>query len=239
MLARASALVEPLGGLGDGLADAAGRGVARHGQRVALPALPRLTQRVRQQRQGARLALDVAHQQVDEAGFEPQPGLRGGALDGARRSASSIGAEEVEAPLDEARELGVGGQVAEPVGPQRDDEQRRPRSATATRGGEELATARGESWSQGERLLALVHDEHVGAAESAPRRACPRVGPGRDDRDPPAVAFQRGGDPGPDQRGLAASRGPDHDQDAGLVSRRRQAAMSASRPKKASASPTS
>ena len=40
----------------------------------AVATLPRLGERVRQQRQGSRLALDLAHEQVDQTGLQTQPG---------------------------------------------------------------------------------------------------------------------------------------------------------------------
>ena len=60
------ARVDLLGRLRDRAADATGRGVPGHGQRVALASLPRLQERVRQHRQCARRPLDLADQQVDE-----------------------------------------------------------------------------------------------------------------------------------------------------------------------------
>ena len=67
------ALVEPVGGAGDGPADLPGGPVPLDGEHTAVAPPPRLGQGVRQQRQGTGLALDVAHQQVD------QPALRGAA----------------------------------------------------------------------------------------------------------------------------------------------------------------
>ena len=54
--------------------DAAALAVALDRQRAPVAALPGGAQRVREQRQGARLAGDVAQHEVDEAGLEPQPG---------------------------------------------------------------------------------------------------------------------------------------------------------------------
>ena len=56
----------------------------------AFARFPGCAQRVGQQGQGAGLAFDFAHQQVDEPGFQPQAGAAGGSLDrfaaGQRRS---------------------------------------------------------------------------------------------------------------------------------------------------------
>ena len=59
----------------------AGGPVAGHGQGAALAALPGLQQRVGEQRQGAGVVLDLAHQQVDQAGLDQQARLPGRALD--------------------------------------------------------------------------------------------------------------------------------------------------------------
>ena len=75
-------VVELLGRLGDGAPDAAGGAVAVDGERPPLAALPGGAQGVGQQRQGARLALDLPHQQVDQPRFEQQPGLVRRPLDG-------------------------------------------------------------------------------------------------------------------------------------------------------------
>ena len=71
--------------------DAAGGLVAGDGQGATLPALPGPAQRVREQRQRARLALHLPHQQVDQAGLEEQPGRWAGPVIAARSPASSIG----------------------------------------------------------------------------------------------------------------------------------------------------
>jgi citrate synthase len=59
---RGSLLVHPLGRLRHRAADAPRRLVAGHRERPVLAPLPRLAQRVRQQRQGAGVALHVAYQ---------------------------------------------------------------------------------------------------------------------------------------------------------------------------------
>ena len=115
-------VVDLLGRLGDRAADAAGALVARHGEGATLAALPRLVQRVRQQRQGAGLALDLPNQQVDQARLQQQADLAGRTLDGGSQVGVAHGAQQVQAALDEAGEAGVGRELTEAVGAQRDDQ---------------------------------------------------------------------------------------------------------------------
>ena len=68
---------EPVGGAADGRCHAAGLAVTRDGERAAVAVLPGGAQRVREQRQRARLGGDVAHDQLDQAGLELQPGEPG------------------------------------------------------------------------------------------------------------------------------------------------------------------
>ena len=137
LLARGQVAVEPLGGLGDGLPHAARRGIPLDGEGAALAAPPRLAQHVGQQGQRPGRALDLAHEQVDQSRLEPQPGLGRRSLDGrCAARAGPMAPEQVEAVLDEARELGVGGQLAEAVGAQRRGPAV-PRAANVDQAGEE------------------------------------------------------------------------------------------------------
>jgi hypothetical protein len=147
------ALVELFGGLGDRPADAAGGLVAGDGQRAAFAAPPGLAQGVREQRQRARLALHVPHQQVDQAGFEAQPRLAGGPLDRGPQVVLPHAVEQEEAPLDDPGEPEVGGELAQPVGPQRHHE--RPPFRVLGQRCEEPGTLVGVR-AQGHGLLALV-----------------------------------------------------------------------------------
>ena len=72
--------------------------------------------RVRQQRQGTWLTLDLAHQQIDETGLQQQADLASGSLDRRPQVGFAHRAQEVQARLDEAGEARVGGELAEPVG---------------------------------------------------------------------------------------------------------------------------
>ena len=71
-----------------------------------------------QQGERCRLALDLAGEEVDETGLEPQPRLGRGALDRQPQVGLGHRSQQVEAALDEPGELRVGGQLTEPVGPQ-------------------------------------------------------------------------------------------------------------------------
>ena len=125
-------VVQALRRLRDGVPDPAGGPVAVDGQRRALAPFPGLTQHVREQRQRGRLTLDLADQQVDQARLEPQPGATGGALDRAAQVRLAHRAEQVEAVLEDARDVRVRRQVAEVVGAQREDQ----RAAGAHVGGQ-------------------------------------------------------------------------------------------------------
>ena len=142
--------------LGDRAADPTGVLVALDGERAALAPLPRLVQRVRQQRQGAGLALDLPHQQIDQAGLQQQTGLAGGTLDRGTQVGFAHRAQQVQPGLDEPGEVRVGRQLAEPVGAQRDDQ--RAAFGVGGEGGEERRSRR-RVVAQRDRLLALVDDE--------------------------------------------------------------------------------
>ena len=115
-------VVQGLGGLGDRLPDPAGGPVAGHGQGRALAAFPGLAQHVREQRQRGRLALDLADQQVDQTGLEPETGASGRPLDRAAELRLAHRPQQVHALLEHAREARVRRQVTEVVGAQRDDQ---------------------------------------------------------------------------------------------------------------------
>ncbi len=81
-LVGGKAVVETVGRAGDGHADPAAAFVALDGERCSVASPPRLREGVRQQRQGAGLALTVTHEQVDETGFQTKPGRTCRLLDG-------------------------------------------------------------------------------------------------------------------------------------------------------------
>ena len=83
--------VGALGQPRDGAVNAAGLAVGGEGERVVLPLLPELEQGGGQQRQRARLALDVVDQRVGQLRLHPQPHPAGGQLDARRNSEACIG----------------------------------------------------------------------------------------------------------------------------------------------------
>ena len=81
-------------GLGDRRRHAAGLAIARDGHRAPVAVLPGDAQRVREQGQGAGLAGDVAQDQLDQAGLQPQAGEPGGLGHGALELGVAHGAEQ-------------------------------------------------------------------------------------------------------------------------------------------------
>jgi hypothetical protein len=206
------ALVEAVGGAGDRAADAAGGAVALDGEDPAVAALPSLGQRVRQQRQGAGLALGVAHQEIDETGFEAEPRLLGGAFDGGAQRIAGQGADQMQALFGEAGERGVDGEAGEMIGPHRHHHRRLVsrvcRHASAERsGGVGVAV-------EGEELLELIHDDHRGIGRGGKRVRQRRVGIGaRNEHDHGASQpLQRRHHARPHQRRLATPGGAGDDQ---------------------------
>ncbi len=204
--------VDLLGGPGDGAADAAAGLVAGDGQGPALALHPGLAQRVGQQRERARLVLDLAHQQVDQAGLEQQPGLLRRSLDAGTELVGSHRSEQEQPLLDEPGERRVDGGLADPVRTQRQDQ--RSALRVISQGVEEPGSLI-ERLAQRDRLFALVDDQDGDSASRRERgEGVERVSARRHHEHPSAVPFQGGGDTGPDQRRLAAARGADHDEDA-------------------------
>ena len=113
----------------------AARLIARHGEDAVLPMGPGLGQRVRQQRQGARLALDVAQEQVDEPRFEAEPSACRRTGDGRPYLRLGHGAEEVQTVLDQSRQRREPAHRGHEVGAQRQDD-RCPHGATGQPVGE-------------------------------------------------------------------------------------------------------
>ena len=104
----------------DGAVHAAGLLVGAVAQAAAVAALPQLEQRGRQQRQAARLALDVGDERVDELGLDAQPRALGRALDRAPQLVAAHRADEHVVGGEQRRQLGIGGAAAVVVGAQRD-----------------------------------------------------------------------------------------------------------------------
>ena len=57
-----------------------------------------------EQGEGAGLVLDLADEEVDQAGFDDEPGLPGGSFDGGAQLVGGHGGEDVQAAFDQAGE---------------------------------------------------------------------------------------------------------------------------------------
>ena len=57
-----------------------------------------------EQGEGAGLVLDLADEEVDQAGLDDQPGLPGGSFDGGAQLVGGHGGEDVQAAFDQAGE---------------------------------------------------------------------------------------------------------------------------------------
>ena len=198
---------------GDGAANAAGCGVPRHGQGAALTSVPGLHQGVGHERQCAGSTGDLADEQVDQPGFDQQPGLARRFLDGLAQRLLAHATEQVQAALDQPGEAGVDRHLRHPVGAH--GHHHGPGTYRPARQlGEELAPLTLVA-TEREDLLALVDHQHVARR----RVGCSRqrthgvLSWGQHD-DGAALMTQRRGDPRADQRRLAASRGTDHGQRA-------------------------
>ena len=205
-------VVEGLGGPGDGLPDPAGGPVARDGQGRALAALPGLSEHVGEQRQRGGLTLDLADEQVDQPGFEPEPGAAGRTLDRAAQSGLAHRAEQVQAFLQHAGDLRVRRQVAQVVGPQR--QHQRPAGADVQREGREVPGSFGRIGAESDRLLGLVHHQRLSPAWLQGDDRVHRVHTGRGDEHRGPAPEERGHHPGPHQGGLAHAGRPDHGEHA-------------------------
>ena len=216
--------VEPrVGALGqprDRAADAARVLVGAHAQVAAVAVLPELEQRRREQRQTARLALDVGDQRVRELGLDPQPGYLRGQLDRAPQLGAAHRADQHVAGTQQPRQLGIG--RAAPVEVGAHGQQHERAAARIARGGHERVHERGALalvTTRRERLLELIdrHD-HAAGARGGGRRTVERgqrVLAGSQQRQRPALApgqhagGQRGQQPGPQRGRLAAAGWPD------------------------------
>ncbi len=158
--------VQLLGGLGDRAPDPAGGLVAGDGQGASFAAEPGLAEGVGEQGEGAGLVLDLADEEVDQAGFDDEPGLSGGAFDGFAQLVGGHGGEDVQAAFDQARELRLGGDVAHPVGPEHEHQGRRC-GVVGEQLGEPLPFR--VVVAQGEELFGLVDHEGAGLAAGSGR----------------------------------------------------------------------
>src|SRR5262249_44965614 len=119
----------------DGASDAARLAVSVDCEHALVASLPRFDERVREQGEGARLALAVAHQDVDQAGLESQAGAQRGLLDRLTQGIAGERADEMQAALGDAAELFVESEAAEVVAAYRDhDRPVLPRARDDARG---------------------------------------------------------------------------------------------------------
>ena len=204
--------VQLLGGLGDGAADPAGGLVAGDGEGASFAAQPGLAQGVGEQGEGAGLVLDLADEEVDQAGLDDEPGLPGGSFDGFAQLVGGHGGEDVQAAFDQAGEGGVGGDVSHPVGPEHQD-QWRGLGVVGEQLDEPVSLL--VVVAQGEELFGLVDDEEprlpggFGWWEGADG-----VPAGGDDVAVPAVAAEGGDEAGAHQGGLAGPGRAEDGEDA-------------------------
>ena len=120
-------LDDSIGSAGDRRRHASGFAVAVDGECATVAELPCRPERVRQQRQRARLARNIAQDHVDQARLEPQPRDPGRLGDGAAQFAGVHGAEEDLVAGDGPGELRVGAQSTVEVGANADDDRPRMR----------------------------------------------------------------------------------------------------------------
>ena len=191
------ALVEPdvetLGGLRHGVLDPAGAPVALDRERGSLTPFPGLPEGVREQRQRAGLAVDVADQQVDQARLEAEAGVPRRPLDGRPQVLLAHGAGQVQAAFEQPGELRVRREVPEPVRAESEDH----RAVVGVQAVEVRRALVGVG-AQGHDLLGLVDDQH--RPGTARRQRAQRVewpGAGGGHQHAASVGHQRGHDPGP------------------------------------------
>jgi hypothetical protein len=159
---------------------------------------------VRQQRERARFAFGVAHQQVHEAGLQAQAGLVGRLLDRRPQRVAGQRRHQVQAALGEVAELGIDGEARQVVRPHHDHRRAVVAGDLGDPGADVAHDRRGAV--EHEQLLELVDDQHGGFG-AGDRGVDHRhwVGAGHDHGRRPAPAGQRRHEPGPHQRGLATS----------------------------------
>jgi hypothetical protein len=200
---------------------AAGVLVGTQPQQPTVAVQPELEQRGRQQRQRARLALDVRDQRVDEFGIDSQTPTAGRQLDRATKLVPAHRPDEHAVCAEQARELRIGRTATVVVGPQRDEHERSP--ALLARACDERVDERrplGLVATRSEDLLELVDREDqpllLGCGATRALDRLERTLPRAQQRDAPALAprqraaAQRRQQPCPQHGRLATPRRPDH-----------------------------
>ena len=139
---------------------AAGLAIGSECERVFLPRLPELEQGSGQQRQRARLALDVVDQRVGQLRLDAQPHPAGGQLDGSPQLRGLHGPDQHLVSAQQLGEPRVGGEAPVEVGSQRDHDDCatvRIGGGAGKRVGE--GGALGVGAAGGEQLLELIDGE--------------------------------------------------------------------------------
>jgi hypothetical protein len=156
------ALVQPVGGTGDGTTDLPGRPVPLDRQHAAIAPLPGLRQGVGQQRQRPRLAFTVAHQEIDQPRFEAQPGSFRRAFDGVAERLPAERLDQVQTTFGEGGEVVVDGEGGDVVGTHGDDHRSRL-GRVASEASTQRPRPLGAGLVEREQLLELVDDQHRAA----------------------------------------------------------------------------
>ena len=247
--------VGALGQPRDGAVNAAGLAVGGQGERVVLPLLPELEQRGGQQRQRARLALDVVDERVGQLRLHPQPHPAGGQLDGAPQLRGLHRPDQHVVCAQQLGEPRVGGEAPVEVGAQRDHDDR----ATVRIGGragkrvgeggalasERQAVKSSSSWSTARRRRPSAGSASSASARGSfapdtstrrssssgrsPGRSSRRRQPSLPGRTPPARAGRR---PARRTDDLPLPDGPTMPRKPAPTRRATSSATSRSRPKK-------
>ena len=153
------------------------RAYAASRRRAPVALAPELEQRRGQQRQRARLALDVRQQRLDELRLDAQADPLRRALDRAPQLVARHRADEHVVGAEQARQLGVGGAAAVEVRAhgEHDDAAAVAIAGGAHERGDELVALR-LVLARGEQLLELVDREHAAPlAREPPGRAAERA----------------------------------------------------------------
>src|SRR5439155_9952205 len=195
--------------------DAACLQVADQRQRAIAPSLPRLEQAVRQERQRARLADDVAQDPFDEPRFENEARALRRTLDRPSQLLLAHRPDERLMILERCRKSWVLGAATVKVGPQRDDDAR-----SALGGLEQGVDERPPLvivTAEREHLLELVNDEEArvsGVGEFGERPSAR----GEEQRMKRAIAAPKfGHDAGANERRFPTTRSADDRQERGVI----------------------
>jgi len=165
---------------------------------------------MRQQRQRPRLPLHLTHQQIHQTRLDQQTRLPRWRIHRLPKTLLPHRPEQMQPPLHQPGERRIRSDIAQPVGPQRDDQL--ARLSMPCQLGEEACSLFGVC-AQREHFLALVHHQHRSrTSDRNGGQRLHRMPPGRDDHDSAAVSPQRRRHPCPHQRRLPATGRTNHRQ---------------------------